>query len=115
MSNPEPVKWCRAGDLFDSDHVVAKAIYDRDITVLEDELRLSVFPDEDVMEVRGLRLKVAEQAKTIERLEHERWMLAANIHARRNGMWANLDTWDEMEQAEKIADAALELKEARDQ
>ena len=45
------------------------AVYDRDIKALEDELLLSVFPDEDVMEVRGLRLKVAEQAKTIERLE----------------------------------------------
>ncbi len=45
--------------------------YDRDIKALEDELRLSVFPDEDVMEVRGLRLKVAKQAATITRLERE--------------------------------------------
>ncbi len=62
-------------------------------------------------ETDEMTVRCAEQAKTIERLEHERWMLAANIHARREGTWDAQETWDEMEQAEKIADAALQEDE----
>ena len=42
------------------------------------------------------------------RLKHERWMLAANIQARRDDTWDDLNTWEAVEASEVIADTVLE-------
>ena len=143
MSNPEPVRRyvVRQMDLHpDGPSVLMESrmgprvvlcladAYDQDIKALRKGLEFQVERTCDAGELNDVLREerdaalaslaaadeeLAEQAKTIERLEHERWMLAANIHARREGTWDAQETWDEMEQAEEIADAALEEKEAR--
>ena len=64
---PSDVKWCRAGDLYESDEVVTKATYNQGIKALESHIeRLKDKLDEfqDIFEADTERsLEMAEELK----------------------------------------------------